>query len=101
MGSLSGTRPCTERARVSPSDRTSGTRPTSVLCCPCSKMTLFLGHAACLTIAQIRVSEARSTCIDEGGLSFVTAVCCTYIDYQYKLEYGGIMTEGPRLGRPG
>jgi hypothetical protein len=39
-------------------------------------------------------------CTDEGSLSFGTAICRTYMDYQYKLECGGIMTEGPRLSRP-
>jgi hypothetical protein len=38
--------------------------------------------------------------MDEGSLSFVTGICCTYMDYPYKRELGGKMMEGPRLSRP-
>jgi hypothetical protein len=52
--------------------------------------------------SSIQHSGARSgpAWIYEGALLFVTDISCNHRDFAYKTEWGGIMTEGPRLSRP-
>jgi hypothetical protein len=52
-----------------------------------------------LELLGVDVGDVRAYVINEGALLFDTVICCTYRDYPYKREWGGIMTEGPRLSR--
>ena len=70
-----------------------GTRLQAAACCAAPRRADGSGCS--------RASMKARACMDEGVLSFVTGMCCTYLNDPYKLEWGRIMTEGPRLSAPG
>ena len=45
-------------------------------------------------------SRRRGLCIDEGTLSLVKMICAINTDSLYNREWGGMMTEYPRLEYP-
>jgi hypothetical protein len=71
---------------------------------PTSGPTRRLSHLAErrleVGVVGLRREVDDGVCVDEGARLFVTAIRSSYRDYPHKREWGGRMTEGPRLSRP-